>query len=80
MYKKDDRVMLLRMGNDPHPIESGTTGTVTYYSSDAFGPGRSQIGVRWDNGRTLAVILPEDAITKIDDKPKAKAKPRKKKA
>ena len=41
------------------PVPPGTKGTVTYI--DAI----NNIGVDWDNGRRIAVILPVDQIRKI---------------
>jgi hypothetical protein len=47
------RVELISMVNDPHPIESGTLGTIYHY-------GFGVINVKWDNGRTLGLIEGED--------------------
>lgn len=52
-----DRIRLLHMPNDPDPIEVGATGTVTTVFDH---PELGQIGVDWDNGRTLSLC------TKID--------------
>lgn len=43
------RILLIEM-DDPYPVESGTKGIVKFID------GLNQIHVRWDNGRTLAVI------------------------
>ena len=48
--KRGDRVELIRMGDDPHPLEPGCRGTVT--CMDALGT----IHVQWDNGRTLGLL------------------------
>lgn len=48
--KRGDRVELIRMGDDPHPLEPGARGTVTFV--DALGT----IHVHWDNGRTLGLL------------------------
>jgi len=56
-----DRVTLTRMGTDPSPIPPGTVGTVTGVSS--WLGGEWNIGVRWDNGRTLGLVFPEDRFT-----------------
>lgn len=63
-YKVGDRVKLVKMGNDPDPIPVGTEGEVTHVQ---YIPSfkETQIGVHWDNGRTLSVILPQDKIAKI---------------
>lgn len=47
------RIELIHM-NDPHPIMSGSRGTIDHV--DDLG----QIHVKWDNGRTLALIPGED--------------------
>ena len=54
----NDRVMLVRMPNDPCPIEPGTWGTVTCLSK--WTDGSWTLGVKWDNGRTLGLVYPED--------------------
>jgi len=40
------------MPSDPDPIEAGSTGTVESVTSGPCG----QIWVKWDNGRSLALI------------------------
>ena len=58
-YPLGTRVMLNNM-NDPYsPIESGTRGTVRYV--DDCG----QLGVAWDNGRSLSLIPGEDSFRKL---------------
>jgi hypothetical protein len=46
------RVRLIRM-NDPNPIESGTEGTI-------YNIGFDILNVKWDNGRTLGLVIGED--------------------
>ena len=46
------RVRLIRM-NDPNPIESGTEGPI-------YNIGFDIINVKWDNGRTLGLVIGED--------------------
>ena len=56
-----DRIRLLSMSDDPHPITPGQTGTVIGISS--FGEGKDrwhQIDVSWDDGRTLMLVSPPD--------------------
>lgn len=48
------RIRLIQMGNDPDPIEPGTEGTIDHVD------GIGQIHVKWDNGRTLAIVPEED--------------------
>lgn len=55
------RIELVEMVSDPHPIETGTKGTVTYV--DALGT----LHVDWDNGRGLGVIPNEDVYKFIED-------------
>jgi len=64
--KIGDRIELVEMKNDPHPITPGTQGTVDYvnevgdtsqpFRDDAF----TQIGVKWDSGRSLLLCVPPD--------------------
>ena len=55
------RLSLVSMGDDPDPLPIGTLGTVTGHSYMP-GPagGRSQIWMKWDNGRTLSLIQGAD--------------------
>lgn len=53
-----DRVTLIQMNNDPHPIPPGSEGTVTRICK--WVGGEWNIGVRWDSGRTLGLVYPED--------------------
>ena len=64
--KVGDRIELVSMPNDPCAIPSGTKGTIRRIahipmSNDPF----TQVGVDWDNGRTLNVVMPPDSIRKI---------------
>ena len=61
-YKIGDRIELVRMGDDPDPIEPGARGTIDHIGTFQ---GHTQIGVEWDSGRSLMVLLPEDRIRKI---------------
>jgi hypothetical protein len=61
--KKDDRIEMISMQNDPDPIPPGTKGTVQYVGPTPWN--ETQVGVKWDNGRTLSVLLPHDSIRKI---------------
>ena len=64
--KVGDRIEMVRMSDDPHPIPRGTRGTVERVQEMNLG-GRfdTQISVKWDNGRTLSVITPPDVIRPI---------------
>lgn len=52
-----DRIELVSMGDDPHPVSPGTRGTVVHLCDT---PGFEQIGVNWDDGRRLALIPGSD--------------------
>jgi hypothetical protein len=67
VYTKGQRIELVHMGNDPHPIAQGTKGTVEYCTKYRTKIGEEyQVGVSWDNGRKLAVLLPHDIVRVID--------------
>ena len=59
MYPKGSRIELVEMNDDLCPVPSGTQGTVEFV--DDMG----QIHMKWDNGRTLALIPGEDSFKKI---------------
>lgn len=58
--KVGDRVRLIKMVDDPRPIEPGSEGTIEHI--DDIG----QIHVDWDNGRKLALIPGVDEYTIIE--------------
>jgi hypothetical protein len=66
-YKVGDRIQMVLMSDDPHPIKPGTTGTVTRVNRlNALK--EIQLSVTWDKpseGRSLMVLLPYDRIMKI---------------
>ena len=58
-FPSGTRIILNSM-NDPYaPVESGTRGTVRYVD-DA-----GQVGVSWDNGRSLSLIPSVDSFRKL---------------
>ena len=58
-YPRGTRIVLNSM-NDPYaPVEPGTRGTVRYVDDAA------QVGVAWDNGRTLSLIPGVDSFRKL---------------
>ena len=61
MYPKGTRIELISMYDPFAPIYPGTKGTVEFV--DDMG----QIHMRWDNGRTLAIIPGEDSFKKIEE-------------
>lgn len=60
-YPPGTRLMLLSMEDPYAPVEPGTRGTVQYV--DDMG----QIGMKWDNGRSLSLIPGEDSFRKLTD-------------
>ncbi len=64
-YKPGTRIECLSMADPWSPIPEGTKGTVT--SVDDAGT----IHMRWDNGRTLGLIVGEDAFRIIEQAPAA---------
>ena len=60
-YPPGTRVMLLSMEDPWSPVPSGTRGTVDVV--DDIG----QIHMKWDNGRTIALVPGEDSFRKLTD-------------
>jgi hypothetical protein len=56
--KVGDKITLVRMGPDPNPVTSGSTGKVI--SVQHWSGVEWNIGVKWDNGRTLNLVYPID--------------------
>lgn len=52
--KVGDRVELISMTFDPDPIGPGEKGTVDWIGDERISP--RQIGVKWDNGRSLILL------------------------
>lgn len=61
LYRVGDRLELISMPDDPCPVAAGTLGTVTKDSVD-LRDGTWQTSMKWDNGRTLAIISPPDKV------------------
>lgn len=59
MYPPGTRLELISMDDPYSPVPPGTRGTVQYVD-DA-----SQIGMNWDDGRTLSLIPGEDSFRKL---------------
>ncbi len=55
------RIMLLSTSETMQPVPVGTKGTVDFIDD------QSQIHMKWDNGRTLAVIPGEDSFRKLTE-------------
>lgn len=60
-YPPGTRLLLLSMDDPYAPIDCGTRGTVAHVD-DA-----GQIHMKWDNGRTLALVPGEDSFRKLTD-------------
>ena len=58
-YPPGSRILLYQMTAPYAPVPSGTRGTVRYVD-DA-----GQLGVAWDNGRSLSLIPGEDSFRKL---------------
>jgi len=61
MFKVGDKVELVHMGVDPDPINVGQRGIIEEIRELLYFK-QTQIWIKWDDGRTLAVVLPEDSI------------------
>jgi len=60
MPKVGDRIELIRMYDPYDPVPSGTRGTVEFANE-------WQVAVKWDNGRSLMLALPEDKFRVIKE-------------
>ncbi len=60
-YPPGTRIQLNHMEDPWAPVPPGTRGTVAYV--DDIG----QIGMKWDNGRTLSLVPGEDSFRKLTD-------------
>jgi hypothetical protein len=58
-YLIGKRIRIDEMVNEPFPVESGTMGTITNVGYDI-------INVKWDNGRSLGVVIGEDKYEVFD--------------
>lgn len=61
MYPIGTRIKLNYM-EDNFSVPAGTTGTVDYVDDEG------QIGMIWDNGRTLSLVYGVDSFSKIESK------------
>jgi hypothetical protein len=64
--KEGDRIRLNSMPDDPDPIPTGSLGTIiSIVNTDWHTPGQKQVMVKWDNGRSLSLVIPPDSVTVI---------------
>ena len=61
-FPEGTRIVLDYMGEDPHPIEPGTRGTVRHV--DDIGT----VHVDFDNGRRLGLVPGEDSFHKLKER------------
>lgn len=61
LYPVGTRLRCENMSDNPDSVPPGTLGTVVYVD-DA-----GQIGMKWDNGRSLSLIYGVDSFTKIEE-------------
>ncbi len=61
--KKGDRIRLVSMPQDPDPIPVGALGTVVAVFDHRDW---SQVDVKWDNGRSLMLTLPDDCVVIVE--------------
>ena len=67
-YPEGTRIVLDYMGEDPHPIEPGTRGTVRHV--DDIGT----VHCDFDNGRRLGLVPGEDSFHRIKEKDRGDAR------
>ena len=60
-----DRIRLIKMTNDPEPIEPSTTGTVKKVGT-VYMFGEDHLDVQWDNGRSLSLLVGTDEFEVIE--------------
>lgn len=53
------RIEVINMVDDPYPLESGTQGTIRHVGGDV-------INVKWDNGRSIGLIMGVDQYKILD--------------
>jgi hypothetical protein len=70
-FAKGDRIEMIEMGVDPHsgkadpdPISPGAQGSVEYCMWFVSW-NQWQVIVKWDNGRSLSLMIPPDRAKKI---------------
>ncbi len=63
--KIGDRIRLIEMPDDPNPISPGSEGVVAGMRRWHALSTEIQIAVKWDSGRTLAMIHPIDKFEVI---------------
>ena len=66
-FNEGDRIELVRMPDDPHPIEPGSRGTVVSCCDLSTGGKDSwQLTVRWDDAKwSLSLVIPPDVVRRV---------------
>jgi hypothetical protein len=59
-YLIGKRIKIEEMVDEPFPVEPNTMGTITNVGYDI-------INVKWDNGRSLGVVIGEDRYEIMED-------------
>ena len=68
MVEPGTRIRLGYMPDDPDPVPVGTLGTVEWATRMTFERRPTwQIGVKWDNGRTLMLVSPPDSFSVVKE-------------
>lgn len=67
--RRGDRIRLIHMADDPDPIPAGSTGTIESVTEGPLG----QVWIRWDSGRSLALIPGVDRFEIIERSPEPDA-------
>ena len=65
--KRGNRIEMINMLDDPDPILIGECGTVEAVSRHGIGQSAwEQVDVKWDNDRTLSLVVPPDQVKKVE--------------
>jgi len=58
--EKGDRIICIKMADDPNPVSSFSKGTVTGVVKDPMSDNGEIINMSWDNGSTLSLLSDVD--------------------